>query len=87
MANWLVNVLCHLKATWHEETSLFLENNTKIDLADIFYLFGEFSLATFHYISISDDFIHFTKLIARSVPVLKVPEKMYYSFFYEYICY
>ena len=57
MANWLVNVLCDLKATWHEETSLFLENNTKIDLSDIFYLFGEFSLATFHYISISDVFI------------------------------
>ena len=48
MANWLVNVLCDLKATWHEETFLFLENNIKIHLADIFYLFGEFSLATFH---------------------------------------
>ena len=31
-------------------------------------------------------YIHFSelKLIARSVPVLKLPEKKYYSFFLEY---
>ena len=46
----------------------------KIHLADIFYLLGESPPSIF---PLEFRYIYF--LIARSVPVLKLPEKMYYS--------
>ena len=60
-------------------------------LMPIFYLSGESPPSTFPLqfgqLFIFIFVIHFTKskLIARSVPVLKLPEKMYYFLFQEYI--
>ena len=47
MVRWLVQVLCELKATWHQEASLPLEYTIKIQLADIFYLISEIPSSTF----------------------------------------
>ena len=37
----LIHLLCDFKATLHKEASVSLEYTMKIDLADIYYLFGE----------------------------------------------
>ena len=89
LASWLVHVVCDFKATWHQEALISFEYTMKIHLVEIFYLFGERPPSIFPSYVYLFFVIHFAKLkfMVRSVPVLKLPEKMYYSFFKGYICY
>ena len=96
LTSWLMYELCDF--TLHDIKKLQCLLNTPwkyICLMPTFYLFGESPHSTFppfHYSLGSYLYlffvIHFTKpkLIARSFPVLKVPEKMYYSLLLGYIC-
>ena len=47
LTSWLGYLLCDFKATLPKEASVSLEYTMKIDLADIYYLFGESPPSTF----------------------------------------
>ena len=74
LASWLVHVLCDFKAAWHQETSVPLEYTMKIHPADIFYFLVKALSPSFHYHFLLYIFIK-SKLMASTVPVLKLPEK------------
>ena len=84
LASCLVHVLCDFKAAWHQEAPF----SRSISCWCLYFTFlikvlpppFHYSLGSYLYLFFV---IHFTKskLIARSVPVLKWPEKMHYFLF------
>ena len=89
LACWLVHVLCDFKTTWYQEAyfSVSWIHHGSTPCWYLYFTFLEkvlpspfhYSLGNYLYLFFVIQFIK-SKLLARSVPVLKLAEKMYCSF-------
>ena len=90
LASWLVHVLYYFKATWYQE-AYFSVSWIHHGSTSCWYLHFTFLVKVlpppFHYSLGSYLYLFFvinftkSKLIARSVPLLQLPEKIYYYLF------